>query len=75
MFLSDSTDIIRIHLSSRLNLNQRRDLGQFFTPAPIAEFAAAQFTQLSGHIRLLDPGAGVGALTAAYSIQGQELER
>lgn len=66
MFLSDSTDIARIHLSSRLNLNQRREFGQFFTPAPIADFAAAQFPHLSGHIRLLDPGAGVGALTAAF---------
>jgi adenine-specific DNA-methyltransferase len=41
-------------------------LGQFLTPAPIARFMAGQFRNLSGHISLLDPGAGIGALTAAF---------
>lgn len=66
MFLTDSTDITRIHFSSKLNLQQRGELGQFLTPAPIARFMAGQFSNLSGHISLLDPGAGVGALTAAF---------
>lgn len=66
MFLTDSTDITRIHISSKLNLKQRRELGQFLTPAPIARFMAGQFSHLSGHISLLDPGAGVGSLTAAF---------
>lgn len=64
-FLTDSADIVRVYYSSRLNLKQRSELGQFFTPAPIARFMARQFTNLSGHIRLLDPGAGIGTLTAA----------
>lgn len=66
MFLTDSAEITRIYFSSRLNLKQRSELGQFLTPAPIARFMAGQFSSLSGHISLLDPGAGVGSLTAAF---------
>jgi adenine-specific DNA-methyltransferase len=36
------------------------------TPAPLARLIARQFHPPLGHIRLLDPGAGVGALTAAF---------
>jgi adenine-specific DNA-methyltransferase len=65
-FLTDSLDINRFHFSSRLNLKQRSELGQFLTPAPVARFMAGQFNNLSGNISLLDPGAGVGSLTAAF---------
>lgn len=46
-------------------MQQRSELGQFLTPAPVARLMARQFNNLSGHINLLDPGAGVGTLTAA----------
>ncbi len=37
------------------------------TPAPIADFMAGLFPRLSGkRIRLLDAGAGIGSLTAAF---------
>lgn len=65
-FLTDFTDVTRIHISSKLNLKQRSQLGQFLTPAPIARFMAKQFSNLSGDISLLDAGAGVGALSAAF---------
>ena len=65
-FLTDLTDVTRIHISSKLNLEQRSQLGQFLTPAPIARFMAKQFSNLSGDVSLLDPGAGVGTLTAAF---------
>jgi adenine-specific DNA-methyltransferase len=65
-FLSDSTDINRIHFSAKLSRKHRSELGQFLTPAPIARFMAEQFSNLSGNIRLLDPGAGVGSLTTAF---------
>ena len=65
-FLTDSVDVTRIHFSSKLNLKQRSELGQFLTPAPIARFMAGKFSNLSGHVHLLDPGAGLGALTAAF---------
>lgn len=64
-FLTDSADITRVYFSSRLNLKQRSELGQFLTPAPISRFMSGQFHSLSGHISLLDPGAGIGTLTAA----------
>ncbi len=66
MFLTDSADISRIHVSSKLNRQQRDELGQFLTPAAIARFMAKQFNNLSEHIHLLDPGAGIGTLTAAF---------
>jgi adenine-specific DNA-methyltransferase len=46
-------------------MKRRSELGQFLTPATLARFMAKQFNNLSGHINLLDPGAGVGSLTAA----------
>jgi adenine-specific DNA-methyltransferase len=61
-FLTDSADIARVYYSSKLNLKQRSELGQFLTPAPVARFMAGQFNNLSGHIHLLDPGAGIGTL-------------
>jgi len=64
-FLTDSADIARVYYSARLNLKQRSQLGQFLTPATVARFMAGKFNNLSGHIHLLDPGAGIGTLTAA----------
>ena len=37
------------------------------TPTPIGRFMAGLFDSLSPHMRVLDPGAGVGALTAAFA--------
>lgn len=36
------------------------------TPAPVATFMAGMFDQLPRDVRLLDAGAGVGSLTAAF---------
>ena len=65
-YITDSTDINRIHFCSKLSLKQRSELGQFLTPAVVARLMVGQFNNLSGHINLLDPGAGVGSLTAAF---------
>ncbi|MFN7521914.1 MAG: Eco57I restriction-modification methylase domain-containing protein, partial [Aphanizomenon sp.] len=65
-FLTDSLDINRFHFSSKLNLKQRSELGQFLTPAPVARFMTGQFNNLSGNINLLDPGAGIGSLVSAF---------
>ncbi len=45
--------------------NNRGLLGQFFTPAPTAKFMASLFDPLPEHFRLLDAGAGEGALSLA----------
>lgn len=65
-FLTDSADIANIHYTSKLTSKKRGELGQFLTPAAIARFMANQFDNTSGHISLLDAGAGVGVLTAAF---------
>ena len=65
-YLTNLTDINGVNLSSKLNLKHRSEFGQFLTPAKVSRFMADQFHNLSGHISLLDPGAGVGTLTAAF---------
>ena len=57
----------RIEANRQLDENRRSALGQFFTPAAVAQFMASmlQLRSDGGCIRLLDAGAGVGSLTAA----------
>ena len=43
--------------------------GQFFTPLPIAQFMASLFDPQPGPSALLDPGAGLGALSSAFAAQ------
>ena len=47
--------------------SERQNMGQFFTPVPIARFIASLVTDESvdGDVVLLDPGAGIGTLSAA----------
>lgn len=40
-------------------------MGQFMTPLPTARFMAGLFEPLLGNVRILDAGAGLGALTCA----------
>lgn len=44
---------------------ERQDLGQFFTPTPIANLMASMLDPEFHEIELLDAGAGAGALTEA----------
>lgn len=46
-------------------LDKQRELGQFLTPNPIAEFMASLFEIHRNEAHLLDAGAGAGALSAA----------
>ena len=65
--LSADVDRRRLEASRLLPLSDKAQLGQFLTPASIADFMASLFSPLNGsEIRLLDPGAGVGSLTAAF---------
>jgi adenine-specific DNA-methyltransferase len=44
----------------------RKERGHFGTPPAIADFMAGMFAQIPpGRVRILDPGAGVGTLSAA----------
>lgn len=60
------TDARREAATSRLGRERQSRLGQFFTPAPVAHLAAQMLKDLpyGDCVRLLDPGAGVGSLTA-----------
>ena len=63
--LVDRLDLIRLDIGRRLDPAHRAAMGQFFTPAPIARFMAELSEANTGKVRLLDPGAGVGSLSAA----------
>lgn len=65
--LAQSTDYYRLDAASRLDPKKRSALGQFMTPIPIARFMASLFDEFAGKkISLLDAGAGVGSLSAAF---------
>lgn len=59
-------DAARLAVSPTLDPKRRSKLGQFMTPAAVATFMAGMFGGLPKNIRLLDAGAGVGSLTAAF---------
>ncbi len=47
-------------------VDSRKERGQVFTPAGICRYMASLFTRIPEQVRLLDPGAGVGSLAAAF---------
>jgi adenine-specific DNA-methyltransferase len=63
--LSAVADAARTHWTSRLDPGRRCELGQYFTPSVVGRFMASWFSPRR-RVRLLDPGAGVGSLTAAF---------
>ena len=46
--------------------DRQEELGQFLTATPMADFMASMFGSLPSVVRLLDAGAGAGALTSAF---------
>ncbi len=64
--LAETADFYRADTSARLDPKRRSALGQFMTATPLARFLASLFENMDGDICLLDPGAGVGSLTAAF---------
>lgn len=57
----------RLSLSKTTNAEKKSQLGQFFTPAPTARFMAEMFEQTNvRNCHLLDAGAGIGSLSAAF---------
>ena len=66
MSLSARTEARRVEALASLDPEKQSKLGQFFTPARAAELIASMVRlPKSGSLRVLDPGAGVGSLTAA----------
>lgn len=65
--LLGQVDLLRIAASLKQEQKQKGKLGQFLTPAPVAELMAGMFDKLDlPQISLLDAGAGVGSLLAAF---------
>ena len=61
-----NTESRRQAVSTQLGGRERSSLGQFFTPSPVAQFIASlPALPNSGTVRILDPGAGIGSLSAA----------
>jgi adenine-specific DNA-methyltransferase len=54
-------------VSKEADPKKKSKFGQFFTPVNIAHFMAGMFgPKTGGHCRLLDAGAGIGSLSAAF---------
>lgn len=60
-----SVEVSRKEASLRLDPLRRVQMGQFLTPGPIATFMANMFDCARPRIRILDPCAGTGSLSAA----------
>ena len=60
-------DLLRVAANSKLDPASKSSLGQFFTASPTCLYMASLFNDLTGDIRLLDPGCGPGSLTAAFA--------
>jgi adenine-specific DNA-methyltransferase len=65
--LLDHADALRREVAPRLAMKRKSALGQFMTPSPVAKFMASLFPSATLQTcRLLDAGAGVGALSCAF---------
>jgi adenine-specific DNA-methyltransferase len=64
--LMEAVESYRAQANRNLDPQTQVELGQFTTPEPIARFMASLFEEIAGDVTLLDPGAGVGSLTAAF---------
>jgi adenine-specific DNA-methyltransferase len=61
-----SIEAARRDASLRLDSRHRALMGQFLTPASVASFMAEMFECKKPVVHILDPGAGPGALSAAF---------
>jgi len=64
--LSLFADALGSEYAKNSDVAERKKKGQFFTPKEVSLFMAKLFTVKKANIRLLDPGAGIGSLTAAF---------
>lgn len=64
--LLDRVDFFRLDANRKLDPERRSALGQFMTPPATARLMASMFETPSDELTLVDAGAGVGSLTAAF---------
>ncbi|MFZ3212921.1 MAG: BsuBI/PstI family type II restriction endonuclease [Terriglobales bacterium] len=64
--LIDAVDFFRLDANRKLDPGRRSELGQFMTPPATARLMVSMFQAKDEKLTLLDAGAGVGSLTAAF---------
>ncbi len=64
--LVESVDFFRLDANRKLDPSHRSEFGQFMTPPPTARLMASMFQAKGDELTLLDAGAGVGSLLAAF---------
>lgn len=64
--LAETLEEERLAHAVNTAIEHKARLGQYFTPYPIARFMASLFPVTDQKIRLLDPGAGIGALSCTF---------
>lgn len=62
----DLVEFLRQDAARRQDHARKVDLGQFFTPAPVAHFMTSLLDAQPTALHILDAGAGTGSLFAAY---------
>ncbi|UNK18423.1 Eco57I restriction-modification methylase domain-containing protein [Paenibacillus sp. N3/727] len=67
--LLEFVDQIRRESSVVIDPDKQIELGQFFTSSKIASLMASMFNEGKRTVRLLDAGAGVGSLSAAFIVE------
>ena len=72
-FIDQVRDVAAIK-ESKKKKNRQSELGQFLTPHSVATFMAGLFPAPPKSVRLLDAGAGRGALTAAFIARWRKLD-
>ncbi len=63
--LCERVDLLRLDATRCLDPRRQAELGQFLTPSSVARLLARLFAAPGPVFRFLDPGAGVGSLSAA----------
>ena len=64
--LNDIADLNRQEANVNLDEKLRAKLGQFMSSSAVSKLLADMFENVTGEHRLIDAGAGVGSLTAAF---------
>ena len=64
--LIDITECFRLDSNRKIDPVKKSKLGQFMTCGTVAKFMASLFNSIEDDIYLLDAGAAVGSLTAAF---------
>ena len=63
--IAEKIETERLAHAEETNDSHKKEFGQYFTPFSIAKYMASLFPATNKSINILDPGAGIGALSCA----------